>query len=328
MVWSFTHSKTFRRCARQWYYKHVMANARAKRQAIRNEAYLLSKLDSLWAWRGRLVDTVISRFLIPELRRGRVPERTEMLRIARRLYDAQLTFALEHRLREPGVSPSQIGEAFAALRDVEYGTPPSDADLVQAWEDIEAAVGQLLCMRELLNVLQQASHLLPQRNLVFQHDILTGVPVSVRAVPDLMAFFADRPPLIVDWKVHSFGDTDYRLQLALYAVALTRCKPHKDFPPGLSAINATDIELVEAQLLKGTLHTYNLTVDDLEDIDGYIIESATSISLMIEDHEKGDFDPFDVPAMTNPATCMTCNFKKLCWRGPECQQSKQIPIPF
>lgn len=67
MIWSISESKTFRRCQRQWFFKNIVACATAKKNPIRRRAYLLSKLQSVFAWRGQLVDTVIENYLIPAL---------------------------------------------------------------------------------------------------------------------------------------------------------------------------------------------------------------------------------------------------------------------
>jgi hypothetical protein len=58
VIWSVSESKLFRRCQRQWYFKHCVANAQAKKDPLRRRAYLFSKLQSISGWRGQLVDTV------------------------------------------------------------------------------------------------------------------------------------------------------------------------------------------------------------------------------------------------------------------------------
>ena len=49
-----------------WFYQKVVAHHAAK-DPLRREAYLLGKLDSLWSWRGRLIDDIITRQLVPAL---------------------------------------------------------------------------------------------------------------------------------------------------------------------------------------------------------------------------------------------------------------------
>jgi hypothetical protein len=51
VIWSISDSKTFRRCQRQWFYKSIAGNAKAA-DPVRHRLYLLSKLQSISAWRG------------------------------------------------------------------------------------------------------------------------------------------------------------------------------------------------------------------------------------------------------------------------------------
>src|SRR4051812_24238524 len=113
MIWSFSDSRTFAKCQRRWYYDALLAWWTQK-DARRWEAYLLSKLQSVSAWRGQIVDTAISSVLVPALNRRVPPSLQRCLEQARHLFDVQRSFALNHRLRENGMVPSRAGEAFAA----------------------------------------------------------------------------------------------------------------------------------------------------------------------------------------------------------------------
>ena len=70
--WSYSDSRLFKKCQRSWYF-HSRANAKANDE--RRELFLLGKLQSVSAWRGAIVDTIISETLVPQwkkrlLRRG------------------------------------------------------------------------------------------------------------------------------------------------------------------------------------------------------------------------------------------------------------------
>ena len=67
MMWSFSAHASFRKCPRQWFYKKSYASSRAN-DPLRREAQRLSKLEGLRAWRGKIVDTIISETIIPSLR--------------------------------------------------------------------------------------------------------------------------------------------------------------------------------------------------------------------------------------------------------------------
>jgi hypothetical protein len=69
VIWSFSHSRAFDRCQRNWFYGTVFGNGVAK-DKDRHEIYLLSKLQTLNAWRGSIVDKAIETSLVPALKAG------------------------------------------------------------------------------------------------------------------------------------------------------------------------------------------------------------------------------------------------------------------
>lgn len=309
MIWSFSDSRTFARCQRQWYFGEVVANAIAKKHPTRREAYLLSKLQTVSAWRGQIVDATIGAVLVPALNKRRMPSLDECLRHAIRLFDTQLAFARRHGLRDAEMKPAQAGEEFAAFFEVEYGSGVPEADIARARNEIEQALTNLFGMTDLMSDLRRARYTVAQRPLQFRHD---GQPV--KAVPDLISFFHDEPPLIVDWKVHFFGVKDYRLQLATYAIALTRCNAHKDFPASAKPSEPTDVRLVEAQLLTGQLRRYPLTGEDVNEVEDHISASAEQMALALDGRKFGDLGPEDFPVTIFPETCQGCRFRSLCWK--------------
>jgi hypothetical protein len=213
VIWSFSNSRAFERCQRNWFYDNIYGNGVAK-DKNRHEIYLLSKLQTINAWRGSIVDKAVETSLVPALRSGQSGSPRECIARARQLFDAQRAFALRHGLRDDGLKPSKAGDEFAAFLAVERGEEISDEEFTTAWGEIEQALSNLFGMTELLNDLRQAELLMTQRALQFKQG-----DVTVKAVPDLVAFYRSRPPLIVDWKVHFFGARDYWLQLVTYALA-------------------------------------------------------------------------------------------------------------
>ncbi len=307
MVWSISESRTFKRCQRQWYFKNFVANALAK-DPLRHEAYLLSKLQSVSAWRGNVVDSVISEFVLPSLRKKQLPKLPEAIRNAKSLYDQQVAFALRHPLHDPQMSPSKAGTKFAAFYCMEYGGSVAQSELDQAWDDIQAALTNFYEMTEVHSELLSATYVIAQRALSFSHS-----GSSVRAVPDAIAFFRQGPPLILDWKVHSFGLQEAWTQLATYAIALTRCTPHKDFPSNFSQLNPHDVRLAEVQLLKKQVRRYELSEDDIDRADAYIAESVTLMEWATEGKTGKELQPTDLPPAVSPDVCQRCSFRKLCW---------------
>ncbi len=318
MIWSFSDNRIFRSCQRQWYYKTHVASALATKDPLRREAYLLSKLQSIAAWRGSIVDRVISDQVVPYIQKKWALNPTKFIGNAKDLFEKQANFARKHRVREPGMSPAKEDGSFAAFYAMEYGSGVTDQDLEQAWLDIEQALSNLFDMNQVLSLLGSASYLVPQRNLTFKLDKAT-----VRAIPDLIAFFDNRPPLIVDWKVHTFASRDYRLQLACYAIALTRCNPQRDFPSSLTSYTPLDIGLSEVQLLTKQHREYCLTNSDVDEVDVFIAGSSMEMALTLGDSLEPDLSPLDFPPTSNPETCQRCQYRSLCWKESKQWEYKQ-----
>jgi hypothetical protein len=96
MNWSFSQSLTFRTCPRKWFLTSKVGNSRAK-APLRREAFFLSKLQTVSAWCGNLVDQVISTELIPAVAKKQTVSLAQTITKARQLFDDQLTFARERR---------------------------------------------------------------------------------------------------------------------------------------------------------------------------------------------------------------------------------------
>jgi len=313
MNWSFSASKQFFRCQRQWYFRNYIASWQAKKDPIRRETYLLSKLDSVFAWRGKLVDRVITKHIVNPINYGAGLDEQHVLQQAQDLFERQIAFAKANRLREPGMTVSKADDEFAALKKIECEGQVSDDLIAGAWNDVKIAIHNLFAMEELIEKLRAADRLVPQRRLTFSFEGISPELISVRAVPDLFAFYQNKPPMIVDWKVHSFGRADYRLQLACYALSLTCCKPHSDFPAGLSKYSPTDIALLEIQLLTNNVRSYTLTQDDIYELETYIAETAMLMQLATNATKGKSLTPLAMPTTRYPETCASCQFSKICW---------------
>ena len=307
MRWSLSSSKTFRRCQRQWFFKMCLASPKAK-DPVRRSAYLLGKLQSLAAWRGSLIDSVIAREVVPALQWGRAISTNAILAEARRLFDLQLVTARAHPLRQPDRTVASFGDSYAALHCVEYSDGPRDEELETTWGEIAAALTNLLGMTQLLDHLRQSSRLIAGRSLQF-----SCCGMTVQAVPDLIAFFPGRPPLLIDWKAHVTGTGDAWLQLAIYAIALTQCEPHKDFPSSPADWSPEALELLEVQLLLNRTRRHVLDEADVIDADAYIADSATSMLMALDGKKGSETRQDDFPTATFDGACNWCPFRKICW---------------
>lgn len=293
---------------------------------LRKEAFFLSKLQSVSAWRGNLVDQVISTEVIPVIAEKKPVTLDETIDKARQLFHDQLIFARERRWREPGVKTSDPN--YAALDGCEYGQDIS-SELNQAWTDIERALTNLFSLEDLWIRLLEADHLVPQMSFRFLHY---GDWVTCR--PDLILLYKDDPPIIVDWKVHTFGIRDYRLQLAIYALALLRSNQSKKLPTSLVGFTAPEVGLLEVQLLTKKQRMHPLSDEDFEEVENYISTSALKMSFLASDDEEGTTTYLDIPLTSFAEACSKCQFRSLCREGSEweketgCQDLKQTSFLY
>ena len=306
MIWSVSTAKTFDRCQRQWFFKTQLASARAKDE-IRRRAWRLSKLQSISAWRGNVVDHILSREVLPSFERKQPVSRDQALASALARFDRQLAIGRAHRLHEEGFQPSEVGDEFVAFHAIEYEGALKEEDVERARAEVEQAILSFFSMEELIARLQTADRLMTQRALSFPHSDTT-----VRAIPDLIVFKKSQPPAIVDWKVHTFGWRDAWLQLAVYAISLTRGTRHSDFPE-IIPFAETEVGLLEVQLLTGVLRRHRLTAEHIARADDYIARSFESMSLALGDANKSALSPTDFPATLYASTCTACPYRSMCW---------------
>jgi hypothetical protein len=319
MKWSITKSKTFSHCQRKWYYSEIVASPTSK-DPIRREAYLLKQCKSLQAWRGSIVDQVIEKFVVPQIKIKRKPSEVEVMNICDAIMNKQLAFGKEALHRKLGVSKSKNPENYCAFYDVEYGGSLQEDKVQEAKKEARAALRNLLQDELLDDIMRQNSYIVAQRQLSFKLNSF-----SVSCTPDLIVF-NDGAPEIIDWKVHSFGNADSWLQLGVYAVALTNAKPHKDFPLTLQTKTqkATDIKLLEFQLLKNKKRQHFVTEEDEADIYDYIFKSCLDIEKVVG---VGNYETLDInqfQTARSPRFCQNCQFKKLCWSQTKLPKFQQM----
>jgi hypothetical protein len=306
MRWSYSASRTFRKCQRQWYFKNVVANGRAK-EPVRRRAYLLSKLQTVSAWRGQIVDDVISKVIVPGVNRRSPVMLSDAKALARDRYERQLEFALRHPINDPDLRVGEEGDEFCLLYGMEYGSPPSEDELEQAWREVEQALANLYSMDAVRSALKTSEYVIAQRPL--QVPLIEGV--TTISYPDVIAFRKAEPPIIIDWKVHVFGENDAWLQLAIYAMALSRSK-HKDFPADFGC-TPDHVRLLEVQLLTGLVREHRLDVDQMEDAEEYAVDSAYEMYCLVDERKNVDVDAEDFLPAVSAETCQTCQFRSLCW---------------
>ncbi len=307
MRWSYSASRSFRKCQRQWFFKNIAASPKAK-DSFRKRAYLLGKLQSISAWRGRIVDTVISNTLIPNLNRDlRITLKDAKTR-ARALFDRQLVYAKRHPINDLSLQVSKEGDDFAVFHAMEYKGELPENEIEQAWCEIETALVNLFTSDAIKCIFASSDYIVTQRALQF--TLMDDV--TVLAYPDAIAFRDDAPPAIIDWKVHAFGTNDAWLQLAIYAIALSRCKPHKDFPSGFE-MQPQESALYEVQLLTNVVRKHSLEKEQIIEAEEYMLSSAYEIACLTEGSKYTDLCVSDFRSAVHAETCQRCAFRGICW---------------
>jgi len=308
MKWSFSTSRVFLECPRKWYYREVFADGDSQ-NTLRKEAFFLRQLSNLRAWRGKLVDQVISRLVIPILNRHEPLDQDGVLKYAEDLIQNQMEFGKTKSYRKDTTSSFRTGPYYCAFFELEYGSVLSEESVQKYIQEINNSLKNLLNSNFIKQVSEDGLRLVAQRTLK-----LRFVDSQICCTPDLIAFFKSSPPTVVDWKVETPHYKDHWLQLGLYGIVLSRIDPHKDFPAQSCDMlkDPGNIELVEFQLLHNKEHRYKITADDVVDVENYIYSTSSQISRF----SNGDslVDPHTIPCGRNAETCMNCNFRKLCWR--------------
>lgn len=308
MIWSISTYREFRKCQRKWFYKNKIAHW-SKKNKDRREVFILSNLVSISAWRGQIVDYTISNFMIPKILKNTNYSLNEVINYAKKLTSSRYEFAKNKSYRNDSITKSKSEYEYSALFPFEYNTNNNLKESFKiAWDEISTALTNIYNNKLLLSDIGKADYLIAQRSLTYKKH-----GFSIRAVPDLIAFYNDKPPTIIDWKVHVFATKSYNEQLLLYAIALKNCKPHKDFPDNINSFNLLNTRLQEYQLLTNSLREYQITSEYINEINEYITDGLLDMQRRgcHKNYSELSIDDFDVTH--NPQHCKTCNFKKICW---------------
>lgn len=308
MIWSYSSGRAFQACQRQWYFKNVLGVGQAK-APDRRRVYLLGKHDSVSAWRGRLVDELITEMIVLPFNTGEdLPDLKTMIQHADQRFQEQLAFARAHKTVAEEIDIKGAGDSFALLRDVDLLT---EDEIERAWNEVKQAFRTLYLSEETKSIIKSADYLVSQKALQFR--MMDGV--TIKGVPDLIAFRDEEPPTIVDWKVHTQGTHDAWMQLAIYAICLEHCKPHYDWKDYFFDVERTkeSMRLVEVQLLTNVIRDHVLDADHFEQALAFMQSSAYEMACLLDGRKNADLvvEEFDVARF--PEACDSCSYRPLCW---------------
>ncbi len=308
---SVTGYKQFVQCERLWFYKNIVADSRVKNDLFRREVTLLSKLQTVQAWRGTIVDNILSKYLVLAINNKYPVKKDYFIEQALTMFDVQLEYAVSKNYRKPDAVLTNNPE-FNAFFECEFGEGVSDREISQAKDDIITALTNILDDKDFIDYLKTAKYVISQRPLIYNFDRF-----SVKAIPDFIAFFDDGPPHIFDWKVHTYGTASYDEQLIAYAVALYKVstiKPHADFPTNISKWKIQDYKLTEYQLLhKDRIkRDYDVTDDKIEAFGENMSSAIIRMHMAGANKKYSQLSAEDFSTTEYIEHCQRCPFQKIC----------------
>lgn len=304
MTWSYTGYRQFQKCSRQWYYSNIVAHTAAT-ESFRKEVTILSKLKTLDAWRGDIVDYIISRVIVSKIRKGSDLSEDRLLWVADKVFDEQLAYASGRVYRTTETKLDDFGK-ISAIIDLDFKRLIPESEITRVRRDVHLALKNFLSREEMIDRLRDAKQLITQRR--FQQPFQR---FKIKGTPDLIAIYEDEPPHIFDWKVHTFATKAYDDQLMCYAILLNNTK-HKDFPDTLKNYTVFDYKLTEFQLLLNEFRDYTMSQDDLD----FTISSISGDLLRMyragADKTYLQTTPSDFPMTLDVSNCSTCPFTQIC----------------
>lgn len=295
MIWSVSNMQLFKNCPRKWFFSNNVVYGK-NLDDIQQNIKSLKSIQTIYAWRGIFVDSVITNQIIPILNKKQELLSQNLIDNAKHEAITQIHFM-------------QSSLSKFSLFEIEYENKLDDKLLNQCLDDIELSLKNLLKSKFIQEFYEHGTRLVAQRSFSYNNGNFT-----VRGKPDVLAFYNNRPPMIVDWKVHQNSHMDHLKQLSVYAVIVSKCNPHKDLVQEWNhLLNPTKIDLLEFQLLHGRERMYNIDEDDVVEIEDFIFTSGTSVIHMFNDKKYPDIKYSNVPTTQNPHYCSRCKFKKVCW---------------
>ena len=215
------------------------------------------------------------------------------------------------KYRRRNVTKSKVGDSYCALYEFEYNKPISEQEIENAKNDIIKSLQNLLESKLIVDLNEESSILIAQPFLRFRFN-----QVNIVAHPDLLVMYNDNSPMIIDWKVHQYANIDAWLQLAVYCYVFNNSNFRKKFSK--SSYEYEQIKLKEYQLLRNFQRNFIFDTKDLNDIEDYIYYSTEKMAKISINKENMIADQLD--SAYSARSCLSCNFKKLCWKDKKIQK--------
>lgn len=297
--WNHSLDNSVRACRRKAFYTGSYANPRSKDGSPRREAFLHKQAIDVALWRGNLIHSIIEKNLLPAVKKGEKPNFELARKWLLRLVERQAEFSRTGKYRE--YSKEKAGSAYCVLRTdlTGGGITPSELDEVKSTSLL--ALGNLETrFAELLERAQYAKKLESEKEIRFTLD----ERIRIEAIVDLVIEEAGGRIVVVDWKAGLNLNANAREQLYVYAFAVTNSGWWQN-------ASCENIELIEANLMTGDSFGYQVTEDDLADVDDRIFTGSQLLEPIFEKSAK-DCLPEDFASAESPGTCEWCVVREIC----------------
>jgi hypothetical protein len=312
--WSFSTDKLFRRCQRQFYFREIAAHHSLK-EPWRREAFILKQLKTLDLWRGTLIHEGIQHCVVPALKRGDALDWTQLTEQTIQRAQAQLAFSEQKRYRELGIAKSKH-EDFCALVAHETGKGVSAEEFDQVCGEVRTAFLRLAAMSDLWQVLLGRKDCEAEKQVWVEFD-----DVKIMVQIDLLFERSLGHPTIIDWKSYDIGgDTDARLQTALYGWAIWRSELFQDLH------TPENIELLECQVQDGVVVKHECSLEVFDELEDYLYRSLNRIFSLCRSKKLTEARLQDFAFTDNPNNCEHCAFRQLCTERVSRPASVEVPV--
>lgn len=298
--WSFSTDKLFRRCQRQFFFREIAAH-HSQKEPWRREAFVLKQLKTLELWRGSVIHEGIQHYVVPALRKGDALNWRLLTDQTIERAKAQLAFSEQKRYREPGISKTKH-ENFCALVPHETGAGVSGGEFEAVCNDIRTAFQRLEAMPHIWQPLLGRKDCKAEKQIWVEFD-----DVKIMVQIDLLFARSHGHPTIIDWKSYELGgDTDARLQTAMYGWALWKSKLFDDLH------NPENIELLECQVQDGVVIRHECSLEVFDELEDYLYRSLHRIFSLCRSKKLTEARLQDFAFTDNPNNREHCSFRQLC----------------
>ena len=302
--WSISAHNCFVSCQRKYFFRYIMAHHNAK-DTLRREAYLVSQLSSLDAWKGKLVHSALETYFTPSLQDNNLISYIELTQKTLDLGKKQLEFSQQKRYREAGITKTKAGEKYLALKIHETEKSIKSEAIEKVFNEIKECYQNLYNYQKFIDfLLNQASWCETEFRLSFKLD-----GVTITGQPDLLVGYGDRKICVIDWKTGKNPNSDYSNQLRIYGLSVVNSSRW-------SAYDLSDLLLLEASLFQDKFNKMYLEKIHKLAIETFISNSISDIKTVTGDRKYSLDDLKNYSYAKNTNYCKYCSFESICQELP------------